>query len=306
MCHVTFKMAVSSLSKLTPILNIEKLTERVIRVLGCNPGDFRLQGTNTYLVGSGKRKILIDTGDPQKPDYINNLRQTLQENSCGIQEIVLTHWHADHVGGVPDITRDILSEPVKVSKFKRLSSPDEDISPASYSFIEDNHIFKTDGATLRAILTPGHTEEHMVLHLEEENAVFAGDCILGESTAVFDDLHSYMQTLQKILDLKPKVIYPGHGIVIQNPVEFITYYIKHRHEREAQILEVLKSSGNTYMSTLQVVEQVYKGLAPGLIGGACKNASHNLKKLVKEEKVECKDENGEELWSLIQGGKSNL
>ena len=38
---------------------------------------------------------------------------------------------------------------------------------------------------------------------------------------VFEDLHSYMLSLQKILDLKPKVIYPGHGIVIQNPIELV-------------------------------------------------------------------------------------
>lgn len=48
---------------------------------------------------------MLDTGDNDKPNYIENLKNVLKEENANIQTILLTHWHHDHIGGVPDILK---------------------------------------------------------------------------------------------------------------------------------------------------------------------------------------------------------
>ena len=139
-----------------------------------------------------------------------------------------------------------------------------------------------EGAGLRVLHTPGHTSDHVVLHLKEENAVFTGDCILGEGTAVFESLHHYMKSLEVILALKPSRLYPGHGPVVDDPVPKIEYYIRHRKEREEQVLSQLSS---VPCSSMDIVKQVYKDTPVQLHGAANINVNHHLEKLRVEGKV---------------------
>ncbi|CAH0726425.1 unnamed protein product, partial [Brenthis ino] len=286
---------------------VTRLSNRIIRILGCNPGPMTLQGTNTYLIGTGRNRILVDTGDKDITDYQKNLTEVVKAEHANIEHIIVTHWHHDHIGGVENLYGTIAKNP-KIWKHKRdiNDGPNSELPKTMpLSWLSDGQEIKVEGATLRIHHTPGHTTDHVVLTLLEENILFSGDCILGEGTAVFEDLYTYMQSLQKILDLKPDVIYPGHGNIVEDPIEKIQYYIAHRNQRESQILEALKENMEKQLNEMDLVKIIYIDTPEQLWPAAAYNVNHHLTKLTKENKIKYISVDGENKWQYIVS-KSSL
>jgi len=277
--------------QLPDLPSAKRLSDRVIRILGGNPSKFTLQGTNTYLIGTGPKRILVDTGEG-KPVWAESLRKTLHDEKAEVERVLLTHWHHDHIDGVPDLRK------IAPSAIIHKTQPKDD-----WQDITDGQTFSTEGATLEALHCPGHTVDHMAFILQEENAMLTGDNVLGHGTAVFEDLSAYMSSLQTMASAPgfSGRAYPGHGEVIEDGPAKVREYFEHRQQREKEALDVLGGNGEG-MGSMDMVKVIYAKYPEALHGPAEGSLRHVLKKLEGEGKV--RESGGR--WVVVEGEREKL
>lgn len=166
--------------------------------------------------------------------------------------------------------------------------------------ITHGQIFTTEGATLRAFHSPGHTDDHMSFILPEESALFTGDNVLGHGTAVFDNLAVYLASLSAMAHETTGKGYPGHGAVLGSATDRIREYISHRAARERQVLDVLgrKAEGKGW-GVLEIVRLIYVDTPESLYPAAARGVGQILEKLLAEGRVRYLD--GDDVWTLVDG-----
>lgn len=256
--------------------DIDQWSDLVTVVLGQNPGMFSGPGTNTYLIGSSSRPILVDTGQGIDA-YMPLLLQAMRERGAeGLQEIVLTHAHPDHNGGIAHIRAELGD--VQITK-KPWPERDGDLA---INAIDDEDVIATEGATLQAIWTPGHAWDHLCYYIPEDRALITGDVVLGAGTTVIPpdgDLGDYLRSLRRLLDFDAEVLYPAHGPRIHNPREKIESYLAHRALRDQQILDGLEAGVHTIP---ELVARIYTDVPEYLHGAAGMSVDAHLRNMVKE------------------------
>ena len=206
----------------------------VVRVRADNPGPMTLTGTNTYVVGSSPAWV-IDPG-PADPGHIELVRE-VGETRGGIEGVLLTHSHSDHNAGC-----ELLGDPVLVGNAEGF----DDLAALTATEPVPLPPAPEDGAQVgpfEVIATPGHASDHVAFAFGE--VCFCGDLVLGEGSSIVPpavgggSLADYMDSLDRIADLRPTLMCPGHGPWITDPAAKIAEYTAHRRERERLLIAAL-------------------------------------------------------------------
>jgi glyoxylase-like metal-dependent hydrolase (beta-lactamase superfamily II) len=263
------------------------------RVMADNPGPFTFKGTMSYIVGRGQVAI-VDPG-PADQRHIGALLDAVRNET--VTAIFVTHTHRDHSPAVPAIKAATgatvyaegphrAARPLHIGEHNPLdSSGDRDFKPDVA--LKDGEIVFGGGWAIEAVTTPGHTANHMAYAFRENNALFAGDHVMGWATTIVAPpdgaMSDYMASLDKLAKRGEQIYFPGHGPAIHDAGRFVNYYILHRKAREASILHRL-AKGETDIPS--IVRAIYIGIDPRLTGAAGLSVLAHLEDLVTRGLVE--------------------
>ena len=181
--------------------------------------------TNCYILRQSKTAkdcLIIDTGLQAE-----GLIDFLKEHKLNPVAVVLTHGHADHIGGLVLLREEYPVVKVCIHKLDaKMSEQTEDniftlggewldIKPSDL-LLEDGDVIELAGIKLKVFHTPGHTPGGICLY-SDEGVVFTGDTLFASSVGRTDmaggDMRELIKSIrEKLLDLPDEtVVYPGHG-----------------------------------------------------------------------------------------------
>lgn len=233
-------------------------TRRAFCVLAPNPSPMTLDGTNTWILAEpgSERAIVVDPG-PKDRVHLRRVIATVEAQGRRVAQVLLTHGHPDHAAGAR-----LFAELAAGGRDGSRPVPVRALDPAhrlGADGLGEGDVVELDGLELQIMETPGHSHDSLCFWIPADQAVLTGDTVLGYGTTVIEHgLGPYLDSLDRLREFagraRVRVILPGHGPKLDDPIAALDHYIGHRKDRLAQVEAALASGART---AREVVERVY-------------------------------------------------
>ena len=144
-----------------------------------------------------------------------------------VEQILLTHSHFDHVGGLAKI-KDLSNAPISIhpdavpmlenavlaANMWQMSIPEP---PPADKLLSDGDIVELGDLQLEVLFTPGHAPGHVCFYLKGEGVLFDGDVLfrqgIGRTDLPGGDYATLMDSIRQRLMVLPDetMVLSGHG-----------------------------------------------------------------------------------------------
>ncbi|HEX2241160.1 MAG TPA: MBL fold metallo-hydrolase [Actinomycetota bacterium] len=119
--------------------------------------------------------------------------------------------------------------------------------------LEGGETFRAAGREWSIVATPGHSRSHICVWSESDGLFFSGDHLLPTITPHIDfvrggeadPLGDFLVSLEKVEDLDPKLVLPGHGHPFEDGAERARIVARHHDRRLGAILQVIRHEART-------------------------------------------------------------
>ena len=200
--------------------------------------------TDNYIwcIQKNSKLAVVDPGDSKE------LLNLIKDNDLILEDILITHHHFDHTGGLEDLHKLVKGNiygPKQSNKFIN-------------KFVSENDEIEVLGNKYKIFETPGHTLDHISYYSEDINSVFCGDTLFSGGCGrafegTFEQLHNSIQKLNGLPE--STLIYAAHEYTVSN-LQFA--YSVHNDEIILDNLnhsKKLLSEGNITLPTVLSLEK---------------------------------------------------
>lgn len=242
--------------------------------------------TNCYIIGDPDAPRYLVDPSPKDEATLERLCNTADR--FGFDAIFLTHHHPDHRQYADHIARRY-KLPIHLSQdsYERIHSKSGGRFFEGLETVirgEGEVLTQWLGRDVEILAVPGHDEGQLALMPSDRAWCIVSDLFQGIGTVVIakpeGNMRKYLDTLQRVIDLDPRVIYPSHGMGMGTTYR-LQVTLAHRQLREQQILELHRQG----KSQKEMLETVYEGLDPRLAPLALCNIESHLDKLREESAI---------------------